>query len=114
MNELKIKVVGYSDKGIADLYLYYLDKEENIVATIAVNNQGDLVGNIFDNKYNELIISDINKLTGFNFGVEEEYYINNNENVWNNTKKYISDKNLEITYKTDLDLEYEESNRKIK
>ena len=114
MENLKIKVIGYADKETSDLYLYYMDKNEDIVATIAVNDQGDLVGNIFNPEYNELIVSDINKLTGYNFGIEEDYYITGNENVWNNTKKFISDKNLEITYKTDLDLEYEESNRKIK
>ncbi len=114
MENLKIKVIGYEDEGLSDLYLYYLDNNENIVATLAINSQGDLVGNIFNPKYNNIIVSDINKLTGYNFGIEDEYYINNNENVWNNTKKFISDKNLEITYKTDLDLEYEESNRKIK
>lgn len=111
MNELKIKVVGYSEKGIADLYLYYLDKEEKIVATISVNNQGDLIGDIFDNNYSERIVSDINKLTGFNLGIEENYYINNNEVVWNNTKKFINDNNLEVTYKTELDLEIEELNK---
>ena len=114
MEDLKIKVIGYEDEGLSDLYLYYLDNNENIVATLAINSQGDLVGNIFNPKYNKIIVSDINKLTGYNFGIEDEYYINNNENVWNNTKKFISDKNLEITYKTELDLEYEESNRKIK
>ena len=114
MENLKIKVIGYEDEGLSDLYLYYLDKNENIVASLAINSQGDLVGNIFNSEYNKVIASDINKLTGYNFGIEDEYYINNNENVWNNTKKFISDKNLEITYKTELDLEYEESNRKIK
>ena len=109
MNELKMEVIGYSDKGIADLYLYYIDKDDNIVATIAVNNQGDLISDIFNDDYKERIVSDINKLTGFNFSVEEEYfYINNNEVVWNNTRKFIQDNNIKVETKTELDMEIEE------
>ena len=90
-----------------------MDKNENIVATIAVNNQGDLIGNILDEKYNNIIVSDINKLTGYNFGIEEDYYITGNENVWNNTKKFINDNNLNIIYKSEIDIETKKLNRNI-
>ena len=113
MNELKIKVIGFLDNGIAELYLYYLNNDENIVATIAVNNQGDLIGNILDEKYNNIIVSDINILTGYNFEIEDNYYINNNEVVWNNTKKFINDNNLNIIYKSEIDIETKKLNRNI-
>lgn len=112
MNELKIKVVGYSDNGISEIYLYYFNKKNNIVATIAVNNQGDLIGEILDYNCSKKIVSDINELTGFNLDIEENYYINNNKVVWDNTIKFIKDNNLEIKYKTELDFEIEESSKR--
>ena len=113
MENLKIKVIGYADKETSDLYIYYMDKNEDIVATISVNNQGDLIGNIFNPEYNELIVFDINKLIGYNFGIEEDYYITGNENVWNNTKKFISDNNLNIIYKLEIDIKTKKLNRNI-
>ena len=110
MNNLKIKVIGFVDKGIAELYLYYLDNDENIVATLAVNDQGDLICNVFNDEYKTVISSDINKLLGYEIAEDNEYYVTNNIQVWNNTKKFINDKNLTITYKEDLDLKYEELN----
>ena len=109
MNELKIKVIEYSGREFNDLYLYYLDKDNRIVATLAVNNRGSLVCDIHNNNYREIIVSIINKLTGNNYGIEEEYfYLDNNEVVWNNTRKYINDNNLEINKKSESDLELEE------
>ena len=103
MNELKIKVIGLQDVGISELYFYYLDNNENIVATLAVNSQGDLVSNIFNNAYKDKIALDINKISGYQMETEDEYYITGNKQVWNNTQKYINDNNLTIEYKKSLE-----------
>ena len=115
-NDLKIEVEGYVEDKIGTLCFSYVDKEDNVVGYFDVNRNGKMHFFVGDSDYKSRILPDLSKISGreINDDIDElDYFLKEDKDRWNRTKEFIERKNLEIKYREDKDIEYEEEEKDL-